>query len=173
MPGRPPVSLDEVIARCRAGTYTPVMLGEPIPIRAHALLCLQGFRGKGYSPGFVKRMAEVATQVRQHPEQLVQVIASSDTFCKVCPHEDDGCTLGGEGHETHIRAQDADILERLDIEAGTILPYQSIVRRLSVRIQGFELGGICTTCPWLPLGWCAEGLDAAQHALRHGAHDPA
>ena len=148
------------------------MAGEPIPIRAHALLCLQGFRGKGYSPEFVKRMGEVADIVRKDPNRVVRVLASADTFCAVCPHQNDGCTLGGPDHETNIVAQDQEVLDRLGVEAGTELPWHQLVRRMAVNVQGLDLAGICTTCPWLPLGWCVEGVDATQHALRSGGRHP-
>lgn len=184
--GTPPGGTNHPSLACGKGTcaetrlttrltahYTLQVAGEAIPIRAHALLCLQGFRGKGYSPAFVERMGEIAGRLQRNPDQLVQVLNTSDTFCDVCPHENDGCTLGGAGHESNIRAQDDEVLERMQLEAGTILPWRSVVRRLAAHVQGLDLGGICTTCPWLPLGWCAEGIDAAQHALRHGAHDPA
>ena len=143
----------------------------PIEIRAHALLCLQGFRGKGYSPAFVQRMGEVAARLQRHPEQVVRVVAAPDVFCAVCPHEDGGCTLGGDDHEASVRAQDEQVLERLGLEAGAERPWRDLVRRLAARIQGIDLPGICTTCPWLPLGWCEEGIDATQHALRPGATD--
>ena len=167
------VSLDEVSGSRLPGIYTLAVAGDAIPIRAHALLCLQGFRGKGYSADFVERMGAVATELRRNPERLVRVLATPDTFCAVCPHGKDGCTLGGPGHEANIRLQDESVLERLGIEAGVEMPWHSLVRRLAVHIQGIDLGEICTTCPWLPLGWCAEGIDAAQHSLRSGAHGPA
>lgn len=172
-PGPNVLSPREVIASSLLGIYTLCVASEPIPIRAHALLCIQGFRGKGYSPAFVKRMGEVAAVLQKDHNQIVRVLASSDTFCEVCPHEDGGCTLGGPGHETNIKSQDDAVLERLGIEAGTELPWHRVVRRMAVHVKGLDLGQICTTCPWLPLGWCAEGLDAAQHALRAGERNPA
>ena len=167
------LSPDEVIGSRLSWTYTPWVANDPISIRAHALLCLQGFRGKGYSPAFVKHMGDVAAILKRKPDQIVRVLASRDTFCNVCPHDADGCTLGGEGHEAHIRAQDADVLQRLGLEAGAELPWSTLVRRLAIHVQGIDLRTICTTCPWLPMGWCADEIDAAKHALRAGAVDKA
>lgn len=137
------------------------MSQDPVPLRAHNVLCLHGFRGEGYSAAFVARMREVHDRLRRAPDTLVRLLDGPDALCAPCPHlATGGCTLGGDGHEAHMRAQDRDVLRRLDLRAGAVLAWREVVRRVAARVTGRDLPAICTTCPWLPSGWCAEGLDA-------------
>jgi hypothetical protein len=150
-------------------TYDPLVApavpfrshGEPIPIRAHSLLCLQGFRGRGYSDAFVAEMGAIHASLARDPDTPVRVLASPDRLCAACPNlKTGGCHLGGEGHEAHMRAQDEDVLRRLWLTAGEVLPWGRVLERITRSLKGEDLPGICTTCPWLALGWCAEGIDA-------------
>ncbi|MBE5998884.1 MAG: DUF1284 domain-containing protein [Sarcina sp.] len=84
--------------------------GSPVLLRPHHLLCLQNFRGKGYSPGFVRRMTEIhalvsgeaaaSDKVRPHPSgdlipdpsagkdrpHPVLLVSGRDVLCAACPH---------------------------------------------------------------------------------------
>ena len=135
-------------------------LPDPLPLRAHAVLCLQGCRGEGYSPAFVDAMTRVADGLRRDPDHRVRLLDEPGTLCAACPHLKGGCTLRGEGHETHMQQHDAEVLRRLDLEADSVLPWRDILDLVRSRVQGRDLDDICTTCPWLPLGYCAEGVDA-------------
>jgi hypothetical protein len=144
-------------------TYNSAPLGspEPIPLRAHTLLCLQGFRGRGYSESFVDAMTSVHRTLLDEPERPVRVLASPDAICDACPNKRaGGCTLGGPDHESHMRAQDLDVMRRLGLVPGQILSWSGILHRIGTRVRGTDLPAICTTCPWLSLGWCAEGIEA-------------
>ena len=133
---------------------------DPVPLRAHNLLCLLGFRGAGYDAPFVAEMTAVHARLAREPETLVQVRTSPDRLCSACPHLDEGCTLGGRDHEAHMRAQDEDVVRRLGLEAGGTYPWSAILDRVRASVRGEDLRAICTTCPWLHLGWCAEGIEA-------------
>lgn len=135
------------------------MAAEPLVLRAHSVLCLQGFRGAGYSPAFVERMSAVHRALAAEPCLLVRLVAAPDHLCAACPHLHGGCTLGGAEHEAHMQAQDLEVLRRLGLAAGTVLPWQEVLGRVASTVQGSDLPAICTTCPWLSLGWCAAGLD--------------
>jgi len=142
----------------------------PIPLRAHNLLCLVGYRGRGYDDAFVARMSAVHAALTRDPATLVEVRTGPDTLCDACPNlhlgkgpsaseGGGGCTLGEPDHEPHMRAQDEDVARRLGLAAGQVVTWAEILARVADRLRGRDLPGICTTCPWLPLGWCAEGID--------------
>ena len=125
------------------------------------VLCLMGFRGKGYSGSFVAEMSDVHRRLQADPEQPVRLISSPDRLCAACPNlRGGGCTLQGPDHEAHMRAQDEDVLRRLGLAAGGVYPWRVVLDRVRARVRGSDLPAICTTCPWLSLGWCAEGVDA-------------
>jgi hypothetical protein len=124
-------------------------------------LCLQGFRGKGYSGSFVAEMTSVHRELEADRDRPVRLTTSPDRLCAVCPNlKGQGCTLQSPTHESHMRAQDEEVLRRLGLEAGGVYPWSLVLERIRESIRGSDLPAICTTCPWLGLGWCAEGVDA-------------
>lgn len=138
---------------------------QPIRLRAHNLLCLQGFRGRGYSEAFVAEMSAVARALADDPDTPVEVLSTPDRLCAACPNlRQGGCTLGGPAHEAHMRAQDEEVLRRLHLVSGEVLPWSRVLERITRSVAGPDLPAICTTCPWLPLGWCAEGLERLRGA---------
>ena len=85
-----------------------------VRLRGHTLLCLQGFRGEGYSPEFIANMAAIHRTLTDHPEVLVEVLASPDAVCAACPHRHpSGCMLNGERSEEEMIEQDHEVLRRL------------------------------------------------------------
>lgn len=126
-------------------------------IRAHNLLCIQGFVGKGYSPEFVANMKAIVGGLGG--EVPVTVLDEPDSLCAVCPNlRESGCTLHGEGTEKGIVHQDRDVLLRLGLEAGQTVTWGEILRRIRASVKPDDLDEICGACPWLPLGHCREGL---------------
>ena len=126
-------------------------------IRAHSLLCIQGFVGKGYSPEFVSNMTRVIESLGD--DAPVTVVDEPDVLCAACPNlAEGGCTLHGEGSEQGIVHQDRDVMARLGIAAGDTLPWGEIVSRIAARVAPDDLDDICGACPWLPLGVCKAGL---------------
>lgn len=147
----------------------------PVPIRAHNLLCLLGYRGKGYSEGFIERMTDVHRALTASPDTPVQVLVRPDRICDACPHlHAHGCTLGGRGHEAHMRAQDLAVAKLLGLEEGSVHPWRDLLARIAQHVRGADLPAICTTCPWLGLGWCAEGVEGVRtaHARDHRSEPP-
>jgi len=135
--------------------------GPPRPLRAHMALCLLGFRGSGYAPAFVEAMAAVQSALASTPGQTVRLVDQPDRICEACPHlAATGCTLGGPGHEAHMRAHDREVLRRLDLEPGDVASWEALLARIGRNIRGADLDDICTTCPWLPLGVCRQSVDA-------------
>ena len=132
----------------------------PLALRAHNLLCLLGFRGRGYDAAFVRSMATVHRVLHADPETEVLVLTAPDVLCAACPNlATQGCTLGGPGHEAHMRTQDEEVIARLGLLAGRTYRWREILSRVAERVRGTDLPGLCTTCPWLSLGWCAEGIE--------------
>ncbi len=130
---------------------------ESLRLRAHNLLCIQGFVGKGYSPEFVANMASVIDQLE--PETEVTLLTEPDVLCAACPNlSDSGCALHGDGSERGIASQDRDVLGRLGLHSGAVVTWSDIVERIRKNVAPDDLDEICGTCPWLPLGVCKAGL---------------
>ena len=139
---------------------------EIVRLRGHTILCLQGFRGEGYSPEFVANLGLIHRRLAEHPEQSVEVLDSPDVVCAACPHRQPvGCTLNGTDSEAEMRAQDRHVLALLGLTAGQRLRWGDILDRIRASVRGDDLPAICGTCRWLPLGYCRDGIDR----LRAGA----
>ncbi|HZR46744.1 MAG TPA: DUF1284 domain-containing protein [Candidatus Manganitrophaceae bacterium] len=129
-------------------------------LRGHTLLCLQGFRGEGYSPEFVENLFQIDRRLAAASETAVEVVCGPDRVCAACPHlESSGCRLNGPGSEGEMKEQDAAVMRRLGIEKGAVLPWSEILRRISGTVQGADLAEICGSCRWRPLGYCREGIE--------------
>src|SRR2546428_12285713 len=86
----------------------PIDAQGTVRIRGHTLLCLQGFRGEGYSAGFIDNMAALHRGLNETPDRWVEVVGAPDAFCAACPHRAPaGCSLSGapseEGMQAHVR----------------------------------------------------------------------
>ncbi len=130
-----------------------------IRLRGHTLLCLQGFRGEGYSPEFIANLASIHQDLAEHPDQWVEVTDRPDSVCQACPNlSAQGCRLNGERSEAEMQAQDRDVLARLGCRAGARYQWRDLLDRIRLQVTGDDLPAICGTCRWLPLGYCREGL---------------
>ena len=133
---------------------------NPITIRGHTLLCLQGFRGEGYDKVFVDRLTEIHKALSGDPDLPVKVVQEPDALCGYCPNlQGDRCQLKGPDSEKEMKAQDADVMRRLEIGMGGIIPWKEILDRIGTRLRGNDLNAICGHCRWLPLGYCREGIE--------------
>jgi hypothetical protein len=130
-------------------------------IRAHTLLCIQGFRGAGYSPEFVDNLSRIHETLSAQPQIWVEIVDTTDAICGACPHgQSAGCTLNGPLSEADMQHQDRHVLSRLGLEAGMRIQWGEILNRIRTStITGASLPGICGQCRWLPLGYCREGID--------------
>lgn len=126
-----------------------------IRIRAHHLLCIQGFRGQGYSPTFIANMARLKEMLQEAPDTPVQVVIGSDEICSFCPHMDAGnCTRPGQ------RAIDLDrrALAALKLPEGSSGTWSNFMDVICDNLTDSNLTGICEGCNWLDLGFCSKGI---------------
>lgn len=133
---------------------------SPLRLRGHTLLCLQGFRGEGYSPDFTDNLAAVHQSLSENHDHLVELVEEPDIVCGACPHRAPvGCMLNGKGSEAGMQAQDRNVLKRLGLTSGSVVRWREVLERIRVSIRGSDLSTICGQCRWLPLGYCKEGID--------------
>jgi hypothetical protein len=59
--------------------------------------------------------------------------------------------------------QDHEVLRRLGLKVGERLRWQDILARIRTSVTGNDLPSICSSCRWLPLGYCREGLNQLHH----------
>lgn len=134
-------------------------------IRAHHLLCTLGFRGLGYSPACAANMAAVLRALDASPDVPVVVTDAPDDICAGFPADQPCHCLGPE-----VLARDRRVIVAIGVAAGAALPWGELRRRIARAFAPGDLTALCATCPWLPLGYCGEGLSRLRTRL--GAERP-
>ena len=140
---------------------------EPIPIRAHSLLCLQGYKGLGYSPEFIVMMNRVSRALENNPNIEIKVLAGEDIFCRVCPHNYRGRCMADDPVDRPVPTDSPDnsvlmdrrVLQWLDLKEGDIEYWGSILYRISRNVDSSVMDALCGDCRWREYGYCAEALD--------------
>ena len=89
-------------------------------LRGHHLICLNFFRGEGYSEEFIKNIYSVIGK------QKVEIVNGADEVCAVCPYlKDDKCS-SNEYTDEKILFQDREALRLLEFKSGMIVDWKTI-----------------------------------------------
>lgn len=134
---------------------------EPVAIRAHHLLCQFGFRGYGYSDAFVANMQHLLDRLRADPATPVVVTDKPDAICAAFPPDSPA-----HCQEARVADRDRAVLSALGVPPGTLLAWGQSVAGVRHAFRPDDLSSLCATCPWLPAGYCREGLEAARRMRR-------
>lgn len=128
-------------------------------LRLHHLLCIFGFRGLGYDEKFIKGMERVIQKIKDNPTLEIELIKGCDDICRACPFNINGlCENEAVGGEERVRERDRQVAGRLDLKAEDILTIKEVLDSVKKKIKPGDLSVICKDCPWLKMGYCAEGL---------------
>ncbi|MBM3635295.1 MAG: DUF1284 domain-containing protein [Actinobacteria bacterium] len=138
------------------------MPDDLIELSAHHALCVHGFRGMGYSEGFVASLAGIVARLRDEPGIRVLVRVGSDAVCRACPSLSvGGCLQYGQS----VVRQDARVAGVLGVESGVEMPWDDLRARVRERVAPDDLTHLCKGCPWLEHGVCAEGISELRAGL--------
>lgn len=139
-------------------------------LRAHHILCIQGFRGKGYSEEFVSNMKVIIDYLENNENKKIKIINNPDHICLSCPNNvgqsemrrfEINNTYEDKGfceNERYIVNLDNMVIKALDIELESHHTYKSLLEKIkkNMTIEKFE--NICGDCQWYSLGYCREGI---------------
>ena len=141
-------------ANSLAYDYTDGKTQLVVRLRPHHLLCLQNFRGKGYSPAFVEKMTEVSARLGlspggrsdgQSPGAAILLVQGADDLCKSCPN-----CIDGQCSSQKPARFDGLVLETCGISYGRLLP-DGIKSPDFPRMSRHLLEKCCPGCEWLDL----------------------
>ncbi len=123
-----------------------VEYSDPIRIRAHHLLCIQGFQGYGYTKEFVVHMGMVVSFLKSNPYFNLKIIDNTDELCSKCPHNDDGkCVKGSEDELDKI---DRQIIESASLDIKHIYTVQDAFNTINKNLDREHIVNICSDCSW-------------------------
>ena len=122
---------------------------KTIKIRAHHLLCLQGYQGYGYSSTFAKHLADSIERIKKELDSLIEIVISGDIICDKCPNYLDGkCKKDADAYD-RIRRMDLEVLNISGIEIGSIDTCASYFDTVNRCVQGkSQVVNICGNCQW-------------------------
>ena len=117
-------------------------------IRAHHILCMQGFQGYGYSRNFIDNMSNVIVEIESDPELSVEVIEGADAICVACLHNKEGSCLRTERADEKARKRDSQVLEKLGLKNGDRIRAKDIFQLTQTRLRCSDIQQICGDCDW-------------------------
>ncbi len=113
-------------------------------LRGHHLICLQFYRGEGYSEEFVENLERVLEKAKKHG---VLVVEGADDVCKACPYLVDGRCEYKEGAEEEIRYLDCLALTLLELSAERVVSWEEISGKVMDVLEEWKEKA-CKDCEW-------------------------
>ncbi len=113
-------------------------------LRPHHGLCIQFFRGEGYSAEFVANMTEIVAKLGGNPQ--VHLVSGADDLCRTCPNRvgERDC----KSDEKVLRYDEA-VLRLCGLSQGDVLPWKEFAARVEREIFSKNLRTqICGQCQW-------------------------
>lgn len=117
-------------------------------LRPHHLLCVQGYRGKGYDDGFRDNMGRIARTLAEDPSLPVTVIDGPDDICAACPHLREGRCTWEEAGEEAVREHDHALLQAFGLRDGDVTTIRDVRAMASDPGASEVVAHYCGTCPW-------------------------
>lgn len=116
-----------------------------IKLRAHHLLCMQGFQGYGYSEEFTKNMKVVIDALKNDAGIKIQIVDCCDDICACCPNNIEGICKDKD----KVDIFDRKTLNKLQIKSGYEILSENLFTFANKNFKGCEdKEDICRGCCW-------------------------
>ena len=110
-------------------------------LRGHHLICLNFFKGEGYSKDFVENLYRILE------DNQISVVFGADDVCEVCPYFIDDRCCYTENSEEEITELDQFAYKILGIFPGERTSWNEIRERLKDVIDSWREFA-CKSCDW-------------------------
>ncbi len=110
-------------------------------LRGHHLICLNFFRGEGYSQEFAENIREIIES------SSLQVVFGPDDVCLKCPHLENKTCMYSENSEEHVTELDQRAYRLLDVYPGDQITWESIKERIPEIMKSWR-DFACSDCDW-------------------------
>jgi len=111
-------------------------------LRGHHLICLNFFRGEGYSEEFIKNIYSVIGK------EKVEIVAGPDEVCARCPYLKDNKCSNGDYTDEKIMFEDKEALRLLGFKHGMVVDWKMISAKLPEIIEEWK-AQFCMNCGYL------------------------
>ncbi len=101
-------------------------------LRGHHLICLNFFRGEGYSEDFIKNIYSIIEK------EEIEIVKGPDDVCSRCPYlRNDKCS-SQEYTDENIMLQDKEALKLLRLSPGMIVDRKSVLAKIPQIIEKWK-----------------------------------
>lgn len=123
-----------------------------IKLRPHHILCIQNYKGKGYSLEFTENMDKIVGKLKNNSREKIKITFSTDDVCDKCPNKqgEDLCISNYK-----VKLIDNRVIKYLDLKED-VYKYDYLVELLKEIIDKESFGDICGQCEWYKKGICKE-----------------
>ncbi len=110
-------------------------------LRGHHLICLNFFKGEGYSREFSENIWEILKK------EEIQVVFGADDVCIKCPYLENGLCVYSEKAEESVTELDQMAYRLLDVYPGDTVNWDEVKRKIP-RIMKKWKDFACIDCDW-------------------------
>lgn len=122
-----------------------------IRLRAHHLLCLLSYAGKGYSPAFVANFDAIAARL-DAGEDILLTEGPDDICAPLLRDPSPHCTRASVRTRDQRAAHDIGLFLGQPVTAGSrIIPTAALLRRMRSGFAGGQTRAACRGCEWSDL----------------------
>lgn len=118
-----------------------------IYLRPHHILCIQQFKGYGYSDIFVENMFNILDRI--NTEEII-IKEDFDHICKKCPNLINNVCIS----DSEIHLLDSKVLNLLNIQTNKPIYFNDLKLYLSENLTEEIFYKICNCCSWYKKGFC-------------------
>ena len=120
---------------------------DPIRIRAHHLLCIQGFHGLGYDQKFIQRMEEIVALLSSNTSLEVEIITEADEICENCPNLNEGACAKDQGSK--IKELDVHVINHTLLKENDTMTFKRAIDTVNHALNTSDVKFICECCEWI------------------------
>ena len=119
-------------------------------------MCTLGFRGKGYSAGFVRNYKKIVQTLTANEDVRIEVVEYMDDVCTVCPNKINEIVCKAQDKITKL---DIAHSKTLKLKPGEIMSWRQAKANIKkyMSIEKFHLS--CQGCSWKKYGVCEQSLE--------------
>ncbi len=129
-------------------------------LRAHHLLCLQGFQGYGYDEPFTKNLSKIHKIFLK--SKKLKLIFSNDLICKHCPFSTKANTKCFKKN-SNVKYFDLKVIKILSLKPQTILSLSKVLQKVELKRR--KLITLCKNCEWKSIClWFIKGTPSNAHS---------
>lgn len=120
---------------------------KTLKIRAHHLLCIQGFQGYGYNREFIQKFAEIVKRIESNP--AAQIITECDEICFCCPYIVEGICQKSSDAAQNVKDMDQSLMKKLSIEDGAKGKIKDFISLTNTKLKrSLDVEEVCGNCSW-------------------------